>query len=206
MVSITERRINPAQPLNPDEENLLSLVDTHRQELIDLLIQLVKIDSVNISEDVYSERNDIFYFTEGYLKKEGFKTQLYKVPFTGGMQDQFYYNLIASVKGKAPGKILQFNGHLDTVAYNSDNWNKETLPLSAVIKDGRMYGRGAGDMKSGIAAQIMAMKILKESNSGFNGLLQLWCTPDEETHGVFGSAYMVKTSPGNRKIRRNGYC
>ena len=81
------------------------------------------------------------------------------------------------------------------MAYNPDNWNKETQPLSAVIKDGRLYGRGAADMKSGIAAQIMAMQILKESNAEFKGRLQLWCTPDEETHGKFGSDYMVKNHP-----------
>jgi succinyl-diaminopimelate desuccinylase len=117
---------------------------------------------------------------------------LVKVPFPGGKSDQYYLNLIASIEGKTPGKSLQFNGHLDTVAYNPDNWNKDTQPLSAVIKDGRMYGRGAGDMKSGIAAQIMAMKLLKESKMDFNGRLQLWCTPDEETHGAYGSDYMVK--------------
>ena len=50
-------------------------------------------------------------------------------------------------------------------------------------------------MKSGIAAQIIAMQILKGSNAGFNGRLQLWCTPDEETHGKFGSDYMVKNHP-----------
>jgi succinyl-diaminopimelate desuccinylase len=192
---ITEKKITPLQPLNPIEEKLLSMVDEHRQELINLLQQLVKIDSVNISEDVYAERNEIFHFTEKMLKKVDFKTQLVKVPFPGGKSDKYYLNLIATIAGNAPGKSLQFNGHLDTVAYNPDNWNKDTQPLSAVIKDGRMYGRGAGDMKSGIAAQIMAMKLLKESKMDFNGRLQLWCTPDEETHGAYGSDYMVKHYP-----------
>ena len=194
-MSIAEKKINPLQPLNPTEENLLSMVDNHSQGLIDLLQQLVKIDSVNISEDVYAERSEIFKFTEKYLRKEGFKTKLVKVPFPGGKPGQYYLNLIASIESKTPGKSLQFNGHLDTVAYNPDNWDKDTQPLSAVIKDGRMYGRGAGDMKSGIAAQILAMKLLKDSKEGFNGRLQLWCTPDEETHGAYGSAYMVKHHP-----------
>lgn len=194
-MTITEKRIKPLQPLNPTEEKLLSMVDERRQELIDLLQQLVRIDSVNISEDVYAERYEIFHFTEKYLRKEGFKTQLVKVPFPGGKTDQCYFNLIAFIDGKATGKSLQFNGHLDTVAYNPDNWNKDAQPLSAVIKDGRMYGRGAGDMKSGITAQIMAMKLLKESKVDFNGRLQLWCTPDEETHGAYGSDYMVKHHP-----------
>jgi succinyl-diaminopimelate desuccinylase len=194
-MEIKEKTITPSQPLNPTEEKLLSLVDAHRQDLIDLLQKLVGIDSVNISEDTYSERNKIFHFTEKYLKKAGFKTQLIKVPFPGGKPEEYYLNLIASHGGNAPGKSLQFNGHLDTVAYNADNWKKETQPLSGFIKEGRMYGRGAGDMKSGIAAQIMAMKLLKESKEAFNGRLQLWCTPDEETHGSYGSDYMVKNYP-----------
>ena len=163
---IMEKKIKPQQPLNPTEEKLLAMVDEHSQELISLLQDLVKIDSVNVSEDVYAERNEIFHFTENYLRKQGFKTELVKVPFPGGDTDQHYFNLIASIESKAPGRSLQFNGHLDTVAYNPDNWNKETQPLSGVIKDGRLYGRGAADMKSGIAAQIMAMQILKESNDG----------------------------------------
>jgi acetylornithine deacetylase/succinyl-diaminopimelate desuccinylase-like protein len=188
---IAEKKINPPQPLDPTEEKLLSMVDNHSQELTNLLQQLVKIDSVNVSEDVYAERNKIFHFAEKYLRKEGFKTELVKVPFPSGKAGQCYFNLISSMESKTPGKSLQFNGHLDTVAYNPDNWNKETQPLSAVIKDGRLYGRGAGNMKSGIAAQIMAMKILKESKARFNGRLQLWCTPDKKTKGAYGSAYMA---------------
>ena len=61
-------------------------------------------------------------------------------------------------------------------------------PLGAVIKDGHIYGRGSGDMKSGVAAMVFAMRALKESGLDFNGKLQLWCTPDEETHGAYGSA------------------
>ena len=70
---ITEKKIIPLQPINPTEEKLLSMVDENRQELIELLQNLVKIDSVNISEDVYAERNEIFHFTEKYLKREGLK-------------------------------------------------------------------------------------------------------------------------------------
>jgi succinyl-diaminopimelate desuccinylase len=200
-MAIAEKKINPQQPLDPTEEKLLSMVDDHSQELIDLLQQLVKIDSVNVSEDVYAERNEIFQFTEKYLRKQGFKTELIKVPFPGGRSGQHYFNLIATFESKAPGKSLQFNGHLDTVAYNPETWNKETQPISAAIKDGRLYGRGAGDMKSGIAAMILAMKVLKESKAIFNGRLQLWCTPDEETHGKFGSDYMVKNHP--EKVKTN---
>ncbi|MCD6356162.1 MAG: M20/M25/M40 family metallo-hydrolase, partial [Anaerolineaceae bacterium] len=58
-----------------------------------------------------------------------------------------------------------------------------------------LYGRGSGDMKSGVAAMVTAMRALKESGADFNGRLQLWCTPDEETHGAYGSEYMVLNHP-----------
>lgn len=194
-MNIEEKKINPAIPLTEEERILLVKVDEHESDLIKLLQKMVKIDSVNVAEDIYAERNEIFEFVEKTMKKSGFKTQLVKAPFPGGRKDQFYYNLIAALEGKNPGKSLQFNGHLDTVAYNPENWNADTPPLGAVVKDGRMYGRGSGDMKGGIAAMIMAMRILKDAKVDFKGKLQLWCTPDEETHGAYGAGYMVAHHP-----------
>jgi len=82
------------------------------------------------------------------LDVEGFSTKLFKVPFTNGNKDEFYYNLIASIEGSSNGKTLQFNGHLDIVPYNEDNWDPETPPLRGVIKEGKLYGRGSIDMKA----------------------------------------------------------
>ena len=79
---IAEKKISPLQPLNPAEEKLLAMVDEQSQELITLLQDLVRIDSVNISEDVYAERNEIFRFTEKYLRKLRFKTELVKSPLS----------------------------------------------------------------------------------------------------------------------------
>lgn len=194
-MTIEEKKIQPKEPLSQIEQKLVGKIDEHRDDLIDLLQKMVQTDSVNIAEDVYHERNEVFQFMEKYLKKHGFQTNPVRVPFPGGTDDQFYINLIASIDGKKPGKSLQFNGHLDTVSYNPENWDDDTPPLGAVIKDGHMYGRGSGDMKSGIAAMVIAMRVLKESGTDFNGRVQLWCTPDEETHGALGSDYMVKHHP-----------
>lgn len=194
-MTLKEKKIIPIQPLSETERTLLAEVDKREDELIKLLQEMVKIDSVNVAEDVFAERNEIFEFVEKTMKRSGFKTNLVKAPFPGGRKDQFYYNLIASMDGKGSGKSLQFNGHLDTVAYNPDNWNPDTPPLGAVVKDGKLYGRGSGDMKGGIASMIMAMRILKDSGLDFNGRLQLWCTPDEETHGAYGAGYMVTHHP-----------
>ncbi len=191
-MEILEKKIKPGQPLTEFERELILKIDDYKDELIKLIQDLVRIDSVNLSEDMYNERNEIFRFMEDYLKKHGFQTNPVRVPFPGGTDDQFYINLIASLEGVNPGKSLQFNGHLDTVSYNPENWDADTPPIGAVIKDGHIYGRGSGDMKSGVAAMVIAMRALKESGADFNGKLQLWCTPDEETHGAYGSDYMVK--------------
>ena len=185
-----EKKIFPKQPLTDQEAKLLALVDEHQDQLVKLLQDLVRIESLNLSEYEFCDRSEIFEFTGKRMQEAGFETTFYKAPFPNGEEDQFYYNLIASYNGNKPGKTLQFNGHLDTVPYNEEKWNPKTPPLGGVINDGKLYGRGAIDMKAGVACQMMAMKIFKDSGVDFKGKLQMWFTPDEETHGAFGSAFM----------------
>src|SRR6266700_92710 len=60
-------------------------------------------------------------------------------------------NLIAKLSGERPGRRLIINGHLDTFPVgNPEPWTVD--PLGGAIRDGRIYGRGAGDMKAGLAA------------------------------------------------------
>ncbi len=189
---VSEKKIKPKFPLTEKERKLLSLVDTNEEEITDLLQKLVQIESLNLSEFQYWDNREIFKYTKKIMEETGLKTELFEVPFISKKKNEFYYNLIASLEGSAKGKTLQFNGHLDIVPYNKDNWDEETPPIGGVIKDGKLYGRGSIDMKAGIACQITAMKLLKESGEKFKGKLQMWFTPDEETHGAYGSAYMTK--------------
>ncbi len=189
---VTEKKIKPKIPLSKEEKKLMALVDENEDKIIKLLQDLVKIDSMNMSEFIFTERNEIFEFSKKFMAEAGCETELFKAPFTSGKKNEFYYNLIASLQGESPGKKLQFNGHLDIVPYNPDNWDPETPPLSGVIKDDKLYGRGAGDMKIGVATQMYAMKLLKDSGVKIKGKLQMWFTPDEETHGKFGSQFMTK--------------
>lgn len=189
---IIEKKIIPCISLNKNEKKLLTFVDKNEQQITDLLQRLVQIESLNFSEFQYHNIDKIFEFTKDLMEKEGFKTELFKVPFLGKKKNENYHNLISSFKGGEKGKTLQFNGHLDIVPFNPDNWDESTPPLGGVIKDNKLYGRGSIDMKAGIACQMIAMKLLKESGLKFKGKLQLWLTPDEETHGAYGSAYMTK--------------
>ncbi|NPD87725.1 MAG: M20 family metallopeptidase [Asgard group archaeon] len=191
-INIIEKKITPKIPLTAEEKKLLALVDDKEEEIAELLQELVKINSLNYSEFQYHNINKIFDFTKNYMDNAGFKTELFKAPFFSNKKNEFYYNLIASYEGEDPGKTLQFNGHLDIVPFNPDKWDEDTPPLGGVIKEGKLYGRGSVDMKAGIACQMIAMKLLKDSEVKIKGKLQMWFTPDEETHGAYGSAFMVK--------------
>lgn len=81
-------------------------------------------------------------------------------------------------------KILYFHGHYDVVP-SSNN-----LQFKPYIENGKLYGRGSSDMKSGLAVMIYALKIIKELNVPLNGRIGLTIVPDEETGGLMGSKYL----------------
>ncbi len=100
-------------------------------------------------------------------------------------------NLVAVVRGRTPGRRLVFNGHLDTFAVGDPSaW--KTDPFGMVRGD-RVYGRGAADMKGGLAAQIVAALRLAEVRDRWNGELVLVLTGDEETAGPHGTQYVLET-------------
>lgn len=101
-------------------------------------------------------------------------------------------NVAAVIHGHAPGRHLVFNGHLDTFEIgDSSGWS--TSPYGE-FKDGRIYGRGAADMKGGLAAQIYAALRLAEIRNCWQGELSLILTGDEETAGPHGTQFLLETS------------
>lgn len=87
-------------------------------------------------------------------------------------------NVIAAIDGGSPGPTLMFEGHLDVVTEgNRDEWTHE--PFGAELTDGRIWGRGAADMKAGVAAMLFAADELCR-RGGFPGRLVLGALVDEE--------------------------
>lgn len=90
-----------------------------------------------------------------------------------------YGSIIGTIKGNKPGKKILFDGHIDTVPYNAEKW--EFSPLSGAISDGKIYGRGASDMKGAVAAMICAASFFsKELNKNFSGEINISCSVFEE--------------------------
>ena len=77
-------------------------------------------------------------------------------------------NVIGKMEGMGERKALLLNGHLDTVPPGDLGWTVD--PLSGVLKDGKVFGRGTTDMKGGLAAMLVAMKMVKENGLKLKGI------------------------------------
>ena len=103
-------------------------------------------------------------------------------------------NLIAQLSFGRPGRRLLMNGHLDTFpAGDAADWTRERFGGS--IEGSRLYGRGACDMKAGLAAAMMTAKLLALEPDGLAGELVLTFVSDEETGGTWGTQYLLANIP-----------
>lgn len=102
-------------------------------------------------------------------------------------------NLIARVNGNAPGKRVVFNGHLDT--YPVGDATAWTTDSAGEIRVDRLYGRGAADMKGGIAASIAAFATLAANRRHWPGEAVLTLAGDEESMGPLGTKWLMDQVP-----------
>lgn len=103
-------------------------------------------------------------------------------------------NLVARLRGRADGPVLGYMGHVDTVLADPRDWTVD--PWSGELRDGCVWGRGALDMKSQVAAEAAAALLLVEE--GWRpeaGELKLIFTADEEAGGSKGAAWLCAEHP-----------
>jgi acetylornithine deacetylase/succinyl-diaminopimelate desuccinylase-like protein len=103
-------------------------------------------------------------------------------------------NLVARItgRGEAPGLLLQ--GHVDVVPTTGQQWSRD--PFSGDIVDGFVWGRGALDMKGGVAMMLAAFIDLAERGEQPAGDIVLAIVSDEEDGGTFGARFLVDEHPG----------
>ncbi len=103
-------------------------------------------------------------------------------------------NLIANLSGARPGRRLVINGHLDTFpAGDRSRWTVD--PFGGIVRDGRLYGRGAADMKAGLAAAVTTALLLARHRDAIAGELVLTLVGDEETGGRWGTQHLLAHEP-----------
>jgi len=149
-------------------------------ELTNLLKNLVKINSVNPHLDAEAEGEAaIADYLGDYLKKMGL--QVFFQSISIGRK-----NVIAILKGKGGGKTLMLNAHTDTVSLEN-----MTNPLTPLIVDGKLYGRGSYDMKGGLVSCIVAIDSIINSGQKLKGNVILALVADEEFSSV-GTEELLK--------------
>ncbi len=154
----------------------IPLTADERQELVTLLCSLIQ----HPSENPPGNENSVALYIAELLRREDIDTEVQEV--APGRS-----NVIARLKGQKPGKRLIFNGHTDVVPCGS-GWSVE--PFAAVIDGDRIIGRGAADMKSGVAAMIYTALLIKRRQYAFNGEITLLFNVDEERVNL-GMAHFV---------------
>ncbi len=148
---------------------------------------LIRIPSVNPPGEHYRDCAELI---GERLAPRGFALEYLRAEGAPGDSDRYpRWNLIARREGEAPGPCVHFNGHIDVVALG-EGWTKP--PFDGLVEDGRVYGRGACDMKGGLAAAIVAVEALIDSGAPLPGAIEISATGDEESGGLGGVAWLAE--------------
>lgn len=151
-------------------------VNMERERKIQILKDIVNIDSTNGHEE------QVANYLQKLFAEYGIESE--KVQY-----DVDRASLVSEI-GSNDGKVLAFSGHMDVVdAGDVSKW--KFPPFEATEHEGKIYGRGATDMKSGLAAMVIAMIELHEEKQKLNGKIRLLATVGEEV-GELGAEQLTQ--------------
>ena len=166
---------------------LTQAIDARRDDLIALTQDLIRIPTLNPPGRLY---RDICDYLERRLRRAGFETELIRAHGTPGDSDKYpRWNIVARRTGAHPGDCVHFNSHTDVVEVGK-GWTQD--PFGGALIDGKIYGRGACDMKGGLAASIIAAEAFIATHPDFAGAIEISGTADEESGGYGGVAYLAE--------------
>ena len=166
---------------------LSAAIDARRDDLVALTQELIRIPTLNPPGQDYRL---ICEFLERRLLDAGFETKLIRAHGTPGDSDRFpRWNIVARREGKRAGDCVHFNSHTDVVEVGA-GWTKD--PFGGELSDGKIFGRGACDMKGGLAASIIAAEAFIATHPDYAGAIEISGTADEESGGYGGVAYLAE--------------
>jgi succinyl-diaminopimelate desuccinylase len=168
-------------------ERILSEVDRAADEIVQFTADLVRIPTVNPPGEAYDACARFLgeYFERRalgveYIAAEGRAEHTTRHPRV---------NVIGSRRG-GPGPVVHLNGHIDVVPAG-DGWTVN--PFGGLVRDGKIFGRGACDMKAGIAAAVFAVEAIERAGLTLPGTVEISGTVDEESGGFAGVAHLAES-------------
>ncbi|MDE2874836.1 MAG: acetylornithine deacetylase/succinyl-diaminopimelate desuccinylase family protein [Gemmatimonadota bacterium] len=181
---------NPPYRARPSDraDRILAQVEAARGEIVAFTADMIRIPTVNPPGESYRDCAELIGrrlgeagFDVEYVEPEGLPEHTAAHPRV---------NVIGRGVGEGAGKRIHLNGHFDVVPAG-DGWSVD--PFGGLVKDGRIYGRGASDMKSGIAAAVFAVEAIRRAGIDLRGAVDVSGTVDEESGGFAGVAHLCRT-------------
>jgi acetylornithine deacetylase len=177
------------------KQGVLAAVDDLKSELVQLVSDTVQIPSINPTypgesyEEILGGETKVAEFLKPIVEGIGLKTDMWE-------EEKGRANLVGVLKGRGGGRSLILNGHTDVVPPGrQEDWTRAD-PWSGEVTDGRIWGRGACDMKGGNAAAVIALKALLNAGYKPKGDVILEYVVGEE---------MMNTPAGTGAAIKRGY-
>jgi len=176
-------------------KRVVERIDRERGQVVEFLRELIRIPSVT------GEEGRIQKFIADQLQAMGLRLDIWEPDLTALKRHPAYVevssgyegrpNVVGLLKGAGGGKTLLFNGHVDVIPAGApESWVHGAW--SGEVAEGRVYGRGASDMKAGLAAMTMAVKAILQCGIRLKGDVLLEYTVDEELSGNGTLACVLK--------------
>ena len=170
------------------EDRILAELEAARDEIVAFTADMIRIPTVNPPGECYRDCAELI---GRRLQATGLAVEYVEAE---GRPEHTAQHPRVNVVGRGPAvpgrPRLHLNGHFDVVP-PGDGWTVD--PFAGLVRDGRIYGRGASDMKSGIAAAVFAVEALRRAGVELAGAVDISATVDEESGGFAGVAHLCKT-------------
>ena len=168
-------------------DGLLREIEGREGEIVALTQSLIRVPTLNPPGRHY---RDVCELLGGRMRARGWAVEMVRAEGSLGDSDRHpRWNVVCRREGAGPGPCVHFNSHHDVVAVG-EGWTRD--PWGGEIDGGRVYGRGACDMKGGLAASVVAAEAFVDLHPDFRGAVEISATADEESGGYGGVAFLAE--------------
>ena len=173
--------------MTAEADRVLATVDSLADEVVAFARDLIRIPTVNPPGENYAE---CARFIGAVLSRCGFDIEYHVAD--GRPEHTSTHprvNVVGTQRGRAARPLVHLNGHIDVVPPGA-GWTVD--PFGGEIRHGRIWGRGACDMKAGLAAAVFAAEAIRRAGIVLNGTIEISGTVDEESGGFAGVAWLAE--------------